>query len=214
MEEQYSNMTVPDISSRPLILASGSPRRKELLKQMGFSFNVITGDEIDEASFISSDRLAASLEELALAKGRCVADTHPEALVLSADTIVVQNNQLLGKPDDRPDAAHMLQSLSGNRHSVITAVALSCSEESFFRSTTARTYVYFRKLSDDDINRYLDSEEPYDKAGAYGIQGKAMIFVDKIEGCFYNVVGLPVSATIDLFTAFEARKEPCNVATK
>lgn len=207
-------MTVSDIPSRQLILASGSPRRKELLEQMGFSFNVITGDAIDEASFISSDRLVASLEELALAKGRSVADAHPEALILSADTIVVQNNHLLGKPDDRSDAARMLQSLSGNRHSVITAVALSCSEESFFRSTTARTYVYFRKLSDEAINRYLDSDEPYDKAGAYGIQGKAMIFVDKIEGCFYNVVGLPVSVTIDLFKAFEARKEPCNVATK
>jgi len=207
-------MTVLDIPSRQVILASGSPRRKELLEQMGFSFKVILGSDIDEASFISSDRLASSLEELALAKGRGVADTYPEALVLSADTIVVEDNHLLGKPDDRSDAARMLRSLSGNRHSVITAVALSCSGESFFRSTTACTYVYFRKLSDEEINRYLDSEEPYDKAGAYGIQGKAMLFVDKIEGCFYNVVGLPVSTTIDLFKAFEARKEPCNVATK
>ena len=207
-------MAILDIPSRQLLLASGSPRRKELLEQMGFSFDVITGNDIDEASFINPDRLESSLEELALAKGHGIAEAHPDALVLSADTIVVQEHHLLGKPDGRADAARMLRALSGRRHSVITAVALSCSGESFFRSTTASTWVYFRKLSENEINRYLDSDEPYDKAGAYGIQGKAMIFVDKIEGCFYNVVGLPVSSTIDLFKAFEARKESCNVATK
>jgi septum formation protein len=205
-------MTVIQMLSRPLILASGSPRRKEILEKMGYTFSVITGEEIDEQSLIDADNLERSLENLALAKARSVAETHPEALVLSADTIVVQERHILGKPDNREHAAEMLRSLSGVRHSVITAVALSCSGESFYRAITALTHVFFRDLSSDEIRRYLEGSEPYDKAGAYGIQGAAMVFVDKIEGCFYNVVGLPVSRTIDLFKAFKTRKEPRNVA--
>lgn len=205
-------MTVIQSISQPLILASGSPRRKEILEKMGCRFRVITGEEIDEQSLIDADNLESSLENLALSKARSVAEAHPEALVLSADTVVVLEQRILGKPDNREHAAEMLRSLSGRRHSVITAVGLSCIGESFCRATRALTYVYFRDLSDEDIRWYLDSHEPYDKAGAYGIQGTAMIFVDKIEGCFYNVVGLPVSRTIDLFKAFKTRKEPCNVA--
>jgi septum formation protein len=193
--------------ARPLLLASGSPRRRELLEKMGYTFTVASGAPINEQSFITTGDLEGSLCQLALAKGAEVAETNPKALVLSADTIVVCENLVQGKPRDRTNARQMLQRLSGKRHRVLTSVALVCREIGFSRATAATTSVFFRDLSNAEIDWYLATEEPYDKAGAYGIQGHAMVFVDKIEGCFYNVVGLPVSCTIDLFKAFDARKD-------
>ncbi len=195
---------------RPVLLASGSPRRRELLEKMGFSFTVAGGATIDEQSFITPDDLEGSLCRLALAKGANVADANPGALVLSADTVVVCDDRVLGKPLDRSDARQMLQRLSGKRHRVLTSVALTCRHKAFTGAAAATTFVCFRDLSDAEIDWYLDTKEPYDKAGAYGIQGYAMVFIDKIEGCFYNVVGLPVSRTIDLFKAFEVRKDRNN----
>ena len=197
---------------RQVILASGSPRRRELLARMGITFEVMTGGNVDEHSFIDAADLEGSLQRLALLKGEEPSHRIPAALVLSADTIVVYENSVLGKPGGRSEARAMLRLLSGRCHQVFSAVALSCAEEAFTRSVVVSTDVYFRSLSASEIDWYLDTNEASDKAGAYGIQGSAMIFVDKIEGCFYNVVGLPVTGTIALFEAFAARKDPPNVA--
>lgn len=105
----------------------------------------------------------------------------------------------------------MLKSLSGKQHKVITGVALLCAEDDFCKTTAVSTTVFFRKISDQEIEDYLGFPEYQDKAGGYAIQGKAMIFVDKIEGCYYNVVGLPVTGTINLFNEFIFRKESTNV---
>ena len=197
---------------RRIILASGSPRRKELLERMGFSFEIGSSAAIDESGFIAVADLESSLCRLALAKGATAAHDNPDALVLSADTIVECEGRVLGKPVDRNDAENMLRLLSGKCHRVITAVALVCRNAAFSSSSSSTTSVYFRELSDAEINWYLATDEPFDKAGAYGIQGYAMLLVEKIEGCFYNVVGLPVSGTVDLFKAFDARKDLHNVA--
>jgi len=179
---------------------------------MGVTFEVIVGEPIDEDAFVVTSDLDGSLQRLARMKAISIAERYPTALVLSADTVVVNNAQkTLGKPVDRDDAKSMLLELSGCKHTVFTGVALTCREQKFCQSVTIGTDVYFRDLSTDEIDWYLNSNEPYDKAGAYGIQGKAMIFVDKIVGCFYNVVGLPVRGTIDLFYKFALRKEPQNV---
>lgn len=201
-------------TSRRLILASKSPRRKELLERMGLEFEAIAGGQIDESSYIDTADLEGSLGRLAIAKALSIAAKYPEAIVLAADTIVVCGKRVFGKPADRSEARRMLEELSGLRHTVMTGVALVCCEVGFCQSTTAATDVWFRELSEGEIEWYLDSGEPFDKAGAYGIQGGAMIFIDKIEGCFYNVVGLPVQGTIDLFKAFIARKELRNVANQ
>jgi len=181
---------------------------------MGLTFDIRIGKDIDENSYIDPSDLKPSLSRLATAKGAYVADEFPEALVLSADTTVVVDGKILGKPADRSDARRMLEELSGRRHFVMTGVALTCRERGFCQSVVSTTDVFFRALSAEEIEWYLDSKEPFDKAGAYGIQGKAMIFVEKIEGCYYNIVGLPVSRTIDLFNAFNSRKEPRDVANE
>lgn len=181
---------------------------------MGVIFDTITGPEVHEQSFLDPSDLIGSLERLAAAKAAHVAEQFPERAVLSADTIVVCENRVLGKPAGRENARAMLESLSGRRHLVMTGVALTCAGESFRQATVTTTGVTFRQLSAEEIEWYLDSGECFDKAGAYGIQGKAMIFVDKIEGCFYNVVGLPMSGTIDLLKAFIVRKELRHVANK
>lgn len=197
-------MSLWQYQSRRIILASGSPRRRELLQRMGFSFEVIRGETVDEERYIDENDLDGSLQRLAIAKAQDITERYPKALVLSADTVVVLDRKILGKPSGRDDAKSMLNMLSGRSHVVMTGIALSCRERAFRQSVSVRTKIVFRDLSDDEIEWYLDSSEPWDKAGAYGIQGKAMIFVDKIEGCFYNVVGLPVSETINLFKAFDS----------
>lgn len=196
---------------RTVILASGSPRRKQILSLMGFSFKTIIPAEINEESYLDTSHLNESLQKLATIKAKNVSDTNPEALVLSADTVVVNNSVILGKPADYDDAFKMLKGLSGKKHRVITGVALLCTEENFCRTNAVSTDVYFRNISDQEIEQYLNFPEYQDKAGSYAIQGKAMIFIDRIEGCYYNVVGLPVSGTINLFNEFIFRKECSNV---
>lgn len=192
---------------RPLILASQSPRRREILSSMGFCFSVQSPTIDDEESYIVQSDLHQSLMRLAQAKAGSVARSSPNSLVLGGDTVVVVDDQVLGKPDDSRHAFEMLKKLSGRSHQVVSGVCLFCSEIGFCASSIATTNVFFRSINDEHIDFYLKGTEYADKAGAYGIQGKAMIFIDRIEGCFYNVVGLPVSKTIDLFTAYSGRKE-------
>ncbi len=199
---------------RRIILASGSPRRSALLREMGIRFDTIVGEPLDENTYIDVSDLDGSLQRLASAKAGGVAEGNPDALVLAADTVVLLEGCVLGKPADRAEARAMLERLSGRCHTVRTAVALTCVNAAFHRSVSASTAVFFRKLSEDEIEWYLDTGEAFDKAGAYGIQGKAMIFIDKIVGCYYNVVGLPVNGTIELFKEFAVRKEARNVANQ
>jgi septum formation protein len=172
------------------------------MAQMGFTFETIAPPPIDEASFIDAGDLAASLKKLAKAKADAVAADRSGALVLGADTVVVQGDNVLGKPKNRDEARTMLSALSNTRHTVMTGVALVCRERSFSAAAVACTDVFFRSNTIDEIEAYLEQDEYRDKAGAYAIQGRGMMFVDKINGCYYNVVGLPVSETIGVFTAF------------
>lgn len=171
-----------------LVLASRSPRRAELLTAAGFSFTIRIAD-IDETPRPGENPRAYVLrlaEEKALA-----APAVDDETILAADTTVVLGKEILGKPADSADAARMLRVLSGKRHEVITAVCLKRGEEMVIDA--ASTAVWFAPLSDREIEDYVASGEPMDKAGAYGIQGLASRFIDRIEGSYTNVVGLPVA---------------------
>ncbi len=174
-----------------LILASASPRRRELLRQIGAEFEVEVSNapEIIDKSLKPEDMV----QQLALQKASAVAQNHTEGLVLGSDTIVVNQGILLGKPDSYEAAASMLKSLSGRWHQVMTAVALvDASGEKEPWVSVEITNVKFRDLSEADIIAYLATGESMDKAGAYGIQGFGALLVEKIEGCYFNVVGLPL----------------------
>lgn len=186
----------------PFVLASSSPRRREILGKMGLTFEC-THPRIDnEDTFFQDDAIPSSIARLADAKARSVATLQPDALVLGADTVVVCDRQILAKPRDQVDARKMLSMLSGRSHEVYSGVSLVSFSRSFFRKGVTRTRVFFRRLDSRDIEEYLDSGEHLDKAGAYGIQGLAMLFIDRIEGCYYNVVGLPVQLTRSMLNDF------------
>ncbi len=172
-----------------VILASASPRRKELLSLMCENFRVIPSD-CDET--IPAD-VAAELapEYLSGIKCRCIASVYDLSVVIGCDTVVICGGKVLGKPADEADAIKMLESLSGKTHDVITGVTIG--RGCRYRSFSVDTKVTFRELGRDEILTYVKSGEPMDKAGAYGIQGKGALLVEKIEGDFFNVVGLPVS---------------------
>jgi len=194
---------------RPVVLASGSPRRSQILGMMGVVFETAKSGVMDEASYIDVGDLDASLCRLAAAKAAEASERRRGVLALGADTIVVLDNEVLGKPADKDDARRILRLLSGRRHTVVTAVALLCGEAGFNESTAVRTDVFFRELEGEEIEHYLSFPEYEDKAGAYAVQGGAMTFIDRIEGCYYNVMGLPVTATLGLFKRF-VRKEGLN----
>ena len=179
----------PD-TSKVLILASASPRRLELLRDAGVAFEVHPA-HIPEQRQPGEAPLAYALR-LAEEKARAVAQRFPGRYVLGADTIVVADEHLLEKPLDHADAARMLRILSGRAHEVTTAVSLVRPDgRSDTRACTTR--VFFRALGEEEIQRYVASNEPMDKAGAYAIQGLASKYIEKIDGDYFNVVGLPVS---------------------
>jgi len=180
-----------------LILASASPRRKELLEQIGVQFSVHAMD-IDE-SVLEDETPSAYVERLAREKASAAQVQFPDAVVLAADTTVTLGDQILGKPQSREDAVAMLNALSGQTHRVMTGVALSSAEGVFSRCVT--TEVTFKPLPEELIERYVDTGEPMDKAGAYGIQGKAAVLVNDIRGSYSNVVGLPLAETAELLEA-------------
>ena len=172
-----------------LILASASPRRRELLSQIGVAYmvNPSTYEEDvpkkkDPAKFVLAQ---------ALGKANDVSAKYPGQWVLGADTVVALDGEILGKPKHEKDAIRMLQELSDRKHSVFTGMALVRGKKAYTK--VVETKVWFRKLKDSEIKRYVSSGEPLDKAGAYGIQGKAAVFVEKINGSYTNVVGLPQS---------------------
>ena len=172
-----------------IILASASPRRKELLETAGAEFEIIVAD-VDESvpeGTKPEDAAIMTAEKKALA----VAESHKDSVVIGADTIVVAGEKILGKPTDKADARRMLSMLSGVEHKVITGVCLACGDKKITFAQVSK--VKFYDLTDDEINAYVETGEPMDKAGAYGIQGKGCVLVEKIEGDYFNIVGLPVA---------------------
>jgi septum formation protein len=172
-----------------LILASASPRRQELLRNAGIAFEVQPADISEEPRHGESGKECA--ERLAREKALAIAGQRPHDCVLGADTVVVVDGQLLGKPSDPQDAIHMLGLLSGREHQVITGVCLVAGGKPSVASETTRVFV--NKIDDQEIADYVASGEPMDKAGAYAIQGIASRWIPRIEGDYGNVVGLPVA---------------------
>ena len=185
-----------------LILASKSPRRIELLKLAGFNYEIIpaTADEKIDSSFTPCETVVA----LASQKAAEISEKHPGDTVIGADTIVVYNGEIMGKPADADDAFRMLKKLSGNIHSVYTGVCIRCGDKqhTFFEETM----VEFYPLSDEEIVGYIKTGEPMDKAGAYGIQEKGSLLVKRIDGDYFNVVGLPLSRFVREYKAFNTKK--------
>jgi len=173
------------------ILASASPRRSELLSQIGLKFKIIASKFKEEK--ISADDKEKGLIHNALNKGMHVADIYPDALVISADTIVVMENRIMGKPKSREEAQDMLTELSGKTHLVMTAFSLIISRMNKTYSECVSTRVHFRSLNAEEITTYINTGEPFDKAGAYAIQGMGALLIDSIDGCYFNVVGFPLS---------------------
>lgn len=178
-----------------LILASQSPRRKYLLEQAGLEFSVIPSDvDENEITVTEPDHYVRYLAEI---KARDVAESYPEHWVLGADTIVLIDGMILGKPFSKDDAWTMLKRLSGRTHVVFTGYCLTCKDKDRLVSHTVQTRVTFKELSDHEINWYVHTPEPFDKAGAYAIQGLGTFLVKSIEGSYTNVVGLPVCEVIE-----------------
>ena len=174
-----------------LILASASPRRAEILRDAGVSFTVVSS-AVDETPY-PGEAPQALVQRLADVKADLVAARAVgPAIVIAADTVVGLDGQVLGKPRSTDDARHMLEQLSGRTHSVHTGVSLIRLPDAQRLHFVETTLVHFSRLTAEDISLYLATEEPYDKAGAYAIQGRAGRFIPRIEGCYYNVVGLPL----------------------
>ncbi|ADG83385.1 Maf family protein [Thermincola potens] len=185
---------------KEIILASASPRRRELLDAVGLPYKVQVSaiDEKIPAAMTPAD----TAMNLALQKAQNVAGKFASGIVIGADTIVVLNGHVLGKPKDKTDAVNMLQALRGTTHQVITGLAVIDAEDGKTVQAFEETEVCFKNISDDDINAYVATGEPMDKAGAYGIQGLGGLFVAGIRGCYFNVVGLPIPLLAEILKGF------------
>lgn len=173
-----------------VVLASASPRRKELLSLIFNEYDIRPAD-CDEA-LPEGIKAQEAVEYLSLIKNKATVEICDEnSLVISADTVVAVEGEILGKPQDKEDARRMISLLSGREHQVFTGVTLSLNGN--FKTFSEKTDVIFYKLTDKEIEDYISTDEPYDKAGAYGIQGKAGLLVKAVNGDYYNVVGLPVA---------------------
>lgn len=178
--------------NQTIILASGSPRRKELLNQIGISFTVNPSKKEEK---VTTNIPSEVVRELSYQKAMDIAEQSSEgSVVIGADTVVAYEGKILGKPKDRTDAQNMLRMLAGNTHSVYTGVTIIKKENNRFLEEIfyKETRVTMARMSEEEIETYVDSKEPMDKAGSYAIQGKCAAFIEKIDGDYYNVVGLPI----------------------
>lgn len=182
-----------------LILASGSPRRRELISLITPDYTVITS-EVDETK-IAADTPAHLAKALATAKACAVAEEHPDEIVCGFDTVVECEGEVFGKPKDEADALRMLRALSGREHRVHTGVCICCGRRA--AATVETTIVHFSPIDEADLLAYVRTPEPYDKAGAYAIQGHAALWCAGIEGCYYNIMGLPVHRTAQMLREFQ-----------
>jgi septum formation protein len=173
-----------------IILASASPRRKQLLEQIGLKVQVIPS-KVEEGK-PQGTNFPAHVCGMARAKAGKIGSDHPEQLLIGADTLVVCDSHPMGKPGDQDHAVEMLSRLSGRWHEVISGICLMSVSRNLEITDYARTAVHFFPLSAEEIDNYVQSGEPFDKAGAYGIQGSGARFVKEVRGCFFNVVGLPL----------------------
>lgn len=175
------------------ILASGSERRQELLNRIINEFDTIVSD-FDESQILFKDDAAEFVKELARGKALSVKENLEEpSIIIAGDTVVVFENEILGKPKDEEDAFNMLKKLSGKTHRVYSGIVVINTENEKIEEEALYTEVKFSELKDEEIVDYIKTKEPMDKAGAYGIQGYGGVFVEKIDGCYYNVVGLPLN---------------------
>jgi septum formation protein len=180
------------VAATKLILASASPRRAQILRDAGFTFTVMSS-AVDETP-IPGESAQDLVQRLADAKAELVAARAVgPAIVIAADTAVLIDGEILGKPRTTDDASHMLTRLGGRVHSVLTGVTLIRLPDVERRSFVETTLVHFAPLSPEELTHYLATEEPFDKAGAYAIQCRAGRYIPRIEGCYYNVVGLPLA---------------------
>ncbi|MFH1851169.1 MAG: Maf family protein [Candidatus Neomarinimicrobiota bacterium] len=187
-------MTAPN-----LILASNSPRRKALLEQIDLQFEIIPSSVHEDFTVdLAPVEFARHYARLKAAE---VAASHPESMIIGADTIVVLDGHILGKPRDAADSFRMLRALSGRTHTVITGVSLQWRERSIEDTFHVATDVTFRKIAAADIEYYIRRYQPLDKAGSYGIQDWFATCIEKIDGCFYNVVGFPLATFYERFRA-------------
>ncbi len=192
-----------DLQER-LLLASASPRRREILENLGFEFEILPSN-VDESEVPWNDPVK-SAKLLAEIKAVDAQMTRPRKTIIAADTIVLCDGQVMGKPGSPEEAKEMLVALSGRMHEVVTGIALIATPN--IRIIEAEsTRVFCRELRNEEISRYIETGEPFDKAGAYAIQGYASAFIEKIEGCYFNVVGLPVSRLFGMFRRLEEMKK-------
>ena len=197
------------MSSSRVVLASASPRRRDLLNLVGIAHEVRPAN-IDE-TMRPREAPRRYAERLAREKASAIATRDPDLITIGADTVVVINRKVLGKPADADDAARMLRMLSGREHTVITAVAVSHGRK--LRSAIEEVRVKFRRLRDDEIDAYIAMGEPMDKAGAYGIQGYGATIVERIEGDYFAVMGLPLVRLVGLMRDVGVRYQFGNLAT-
>ena len=175
-----------------IILASASPRRKELLEKIGLKFEVEPSNYAEDMhSRLSPDKLARAIS---LEKARVVASKHKNAIVIAADTFIVFRGKIMGKPNTEAEARKMLMRLEGKSHSVITGFTIMDTEENKVLTKSVETIIHIKNLTPEEIDAYVRSKEPLDKAGAYAIQGLGSVIVERIEGDYFNVIGLPLSA--------------------
>lgn len=188
-----------------LILASASPRRAALLSQIGLTFDIHPSDAVEPPYSVYANKSASAVtQELALLKASSITKHYDNGLIVGADTLVSLDGKLLGKPTDDEDALAMLTSLSGTFHEVVTGVALIDALTGHKSVWSETTQVYFRELHSTEIAAYIASGETSDKAGAYGIQGRGAAFVKRIEGCYFNVVGLPLASLVEYLSNFQS----------
>jgi septum formation protein len=185
---------------KTIILASSSPRRKKLLEQIGLPVKVDPSAIVETLNPRLKPR--SQVEQLSLEKATAVAGKYPNALILAADTVVVFQNEIIGKPSTPEEAKRILGKLSGVSHTVITGFTIIDSEKNKTLTKSVETTVHFKKLSKKEIENYVATGEPMDKAGAYGIQEKGAVFIERIEGDFFTVVGLPLHVVVDAFKRF------------
>ena len=189
--------TVPRLTA-PLCLASGSPRRADILRGAGLRFEIVPA-EVDESPWLDPTAPDRSAARLAAEKAQAVALRHPQSIVLAADTLVVLDGRILGKPAGPDDARAMLERLRGRKHEVITGVAVVYGENSAVGTET--TTVSMRRYTPDEVDAYITGGSPFDKAGAYGIQDEPFNPASSISGCYLNVVGLPICLTSRLLVS-------------
>lgn len=192
-----------------IFLASTSPRRRDILKQIGFDFDIVDSNvDEDMPDWCSPEEYVKLLaEKKAKAVFEIVSEKEDDAVVIGADTVVVYNSEILGKPEDKKDAFKTLRMLQGNKHSVYTGISVfyKKGEQHISKTDFDKTDVYMMNLSDGEILKYIESGEPMDKAGSYAIQEKGSLFIDKIEGDFYTVVGLSPSKLYKMFNVLDIK---------